>query len=152
MHVDKYRCTVLTTSLRTAPLHKPPPLPPPLQPPLPPHHRQRPPQTLQNKTKPRTCIVYTRLRLLFFTGLRVLFFFWSASDFTYNRHRKLWNLLRHCWFCSKRSEVVGWLELESGTGKSPSSECRYLSKQCMVYQILFYVSEYHLRVHVCPIV
>lgn len=75
MHVDKYRCTVLTTSLRTAPLHKPPPLPSPLQPPPPPRHRQRPPQTLQNKTKPRTCIVYTRLRLLFFTGLRVLFFF-----------------------------------------------------------------------------
>lgn len=74
MHVDKYRCTVLTTSLRTALLHKPPPLPPPLQPPPPPRHRQRPPQTLQNKTKPRTCIVCTRLRLLFFTGLKVLFF------------------------------------------------------------------------------
>lgn len=92
------------------------------------------------------------IKTSFFTGLRVIFFFWSASDFTYNRHRKLWNLLRHCWFCSKRSEVVGWLELESGTGKSPSSGCRYLSKQCMVYQILFYVSEYHLRAHVCPIV
>lgn len=74
MHVDKYRCTVLTTNLRTAPLHKPPPLPPPLQPPPPPRHRQRPPQTLQNKTKPRTCIVYTRLRLLLFYGIKSSFF------------------------------------------------------------------------------
>lgn len=69
-----------------------------------------------------------RLRFFFFYGIKSFLFIWLVFDFIYNCYWKLWNFFCYCWFCLKRLEVVGWLELELGIGKSLSLGCCYLLK------------------------